>query len=451
MVTPVSGDGELVTRALSGDRAAFGELYNRYFPSVYDFLLRTLRNGEDAADAAQDTFQRAARSLASLAKPAAFKSWLFSIAYGRAMDRLARQKHLSPLSRSHSDAELAPLLERVDPERLANTTEAAGTQEAAHLVWQAATVLNRRAYAVFDLHVRQGLESAEMAEVLGVGKGNAFTMLNRLMRAVEEVLGAYMIMQRGIESCPTLHRIVGRFTVPPLTQDMCRNVERHVSKCDVCQQTRRSLPAPLGLFGAFAVVTAPAGLAEGIWKNVEGHWMQPGRRAVKKVRLGKGLWALARKTETAERGSGQVFGGRDLVLVLCAVLLLAALPVLAIFALPINSGSGSNSPSGTASYDAATKRPVMDTRTPAPTASVTATRAPTTPSPTEMATITPVLPATQHPRVLSTPTPPVARPTRTEAPTEVPQPTATSGPSGRPTPVSRPTQTPLPTLLPLVN
>jgi DNA-directed RNA polymerase specialized sigma24 family protein len=101
---PVSGDGELVTRALGGESAAFGELYDRYFPSVYDFVRRTLRSTEDAADVTQETFLRAMRSLASLPKPAAFKSWLFSIAYGQAMDRLGRQKHPFPPPSPGADA-----------------------------------------------------------------------------------------------------------------------------------------------------------------------------------------------------------------------------------------------------------------------------------------------------------------------------------------------------------
>ncbi|MGA2286206.1 MAG: sigma-70 family RNA polymerase sigma factor [Dehalococcoidia bacterium] len=442
MATPVSGDGELVTRALGGESAAFGELYNRYFPSVYDFLFRTLRDSEDAADAAQETFLRAMRSLASLPKPAAFKSWLFSIAYGRAMDRLARGKRLFSLPPG-ADAESDSLFQQVDSERLAEPEQAPEMQETARLVWEAATVLDRRAYAVLDLHVRQGLTSAEMAEVLGVGKGNAFTMLNRLMRSVEEVFGAYLLMRRGVESCQALGRIVGRFAIPPLTQDMCRAVERHVENCAVCQQTRRSLLAPLAVFGAFAAAPAPTGLMERIWKNLETQWTRPGRRAVKKARLGKGLWMLARKSETAERGSGQTIGGRDLFLVLCAVLVLAALPVIAVFSLSV---SGSSSPSVSPTSEAATKRPPTATRTVGPTPTVTLTRMPTS-SPTEgPLTITPVGPATQHPRLLPT-TPPTRKPAPSSPATSpAPQPT---GPTTKPPPTPRPTKTPWATPPPL--
>jgi len=441
MATPISGDGELVTRALSGESEAFGELYDRYFPSVYDFLHRTLRNSSDAADVTQETFLRAMRSLASLAKPAAFKSWLFSIAYGQAMDRLGRHRPITPPPSGGDESE--SLFQQVDADRLADPEQAAGVQETARLVWEAATTLDRRAYAVLDLHLRQGLDSAEMAEVLGVGKGNAFTMLNRLMRSVEAVLGAYMLMRRGVGSCPALRRIVDRFSIPPLTQDMCHTVERHAENCAVCQQTRRSLLAPLAVFGAFATVPAPTGLMERIGKNLGTQWAQPGRHAVKKARLVKNLWALARKNETAERGSSQSFGGRDLFVVLCAVVLLAALPVIAIFSLSV---SGSSSPSASPAYETATKRPPTETRTAGPTAAATATRTPGA-SPTEQApTMTPVSPATQHPKPTASAAHPTAKPT-SPLPTAIEQPTATSAPSGRPTATPKPTQTPLPTIL----
>ena len=164
MELSTSGDGELVTRALRGESAAFGDLYNRYFPAVYDFLHRTMRNAEEAADVTQETFLRAMESLSSLANPAAFKSWLFSIAHHQALNRLERQKRfVMPPALEDGDEENDPLLRQVDADRLANPEQAAEMQETARLVWEAATSLDRRTYAVLDLHVRQGLESAEIA------------------------------------------------------------------------------------------------------------------------------------------------------------------------------------------------------------------------------------------------------------------------------------------------
>lgn len=443
--TPISGDGELVTRALGGESAAFGDLYNRYFPPVYDFLCRTVRNADVAAEVTQDTFLRAMQSLSSLAKPAAFKSWLFSIAHSQALNRLQRQRRFLPSSPSPGadDAASDPLLRQVDAGRLADPEQALEMQETARLVWEAATSLDRRTYAVLDLHVRQGLESAEIAEMLGVSKGNGFTILARVKRSVEEAIGAYLLMRQGAANCPTLQQIVAPFAVPPVTPDMLRTVERHVEGCAVCERTRRSLLAPLAVFGAFAAVAPPAGLKERIWKNLEGQWAQPGPRSLGKAGLGKGLSTLTRKVETAGRGSGQAIGGRNLVLVLGAVLLVALMPVIAVFALSIPN---SNSPSIQSGLVTATKRPPTATRPPTVPASVTATKAATASSTAESPTLTPVSAATPHPRATTATTAPTAKPAAT--PTQ-PPPTATSGHTLRPSPTIRQRNTPQGTPPPL--
>ena len=79
MATPIpESDADLVLLALEGRQDAFSALYERYFPSVFDFLTRLLRSRDEAADVAQDTFIKALEQLATLKKPERFKSWLFT-------------------------------------------------------------------------------------------------------------------------------------------------------------------------------------------------------------------------------------------------------------------------------------------------------------------------------------------------------------------------------------
>ena len=90
-------DATLVEQARSGNQAAFGELYERYFDRVYDFLARMVRDPSEAADLTQDTFLRAMNSLSSLSKGGSFKSWLFTIARNTALNRLERAARTQPL------------------------------------------------------------------------------------------------------------------------------------------------------------------------------------------------------------------------------------------------------------------------------------------------------------------------------------------------------------------
>jgi len=72
-------DGQLVTRALDGDRKAFDDLILRYQRQAVAVSYRLLGNTQDALEVTQDAFLKGFTSLASLQKPEAFGGWLMRI------------------------------------------------------------------------------------------------------------------------------------------------------------------------------------------------------------------------------------------------------------------------------------------------------------------------------------------------------------------------------------
>src|SRR5882762_6333643 len=72
-------DGQLVTRALDGDRKAFDELIVRYQRQAVAVSYRLLGNTHDALEVTQDAFLKSFSSLATLQKPEAFGGWLMRI------------------------------------------------------------------------------------------------------------------------------------------------------------------------------------------------------------------------------------------------------------------------------------------------------------------------------------------------------------------------------------
>lgn len=80
-------DAELVERARNGDRAAFGDLVERYQQVVFRTALAALRSRDDAEEVAQDAFVSAFKKLDSFRGDASFKTWLLTITWNRAMDR----------------------------------------------------------------------------------------------------------------------------------------------------------------------------------------------------------------------------------------------------------------------------------------------------------------------------------------------------------------------------
>lgn len=272
-------DALLVSRAKAGDLDAFGQLYDRYFNRIYDFCWRILRDSEEAGDVTQDVFLKAMQNLAGLTKAASFKSWLFTIAHNAAVTRAERAGRVVPLPPAAHEEGFGAF-DVPDPSRLDSPELAAGDAELAALVWEAADALNARDYALLDLHVRQGLESAEIAGVLGVSKGNAYTMVSRMKTAAADVIGSYVVARRGSRDCEELEAVLAKFAFPPYTEDVRKAVDLHIKNCETCTKARKSLVAPLEIFGGFAMVPAPLALKGDVWGNVSTQWHVSGPGAL---------------------------------------------------------------------------------------------------------------------------------------------------------------------------
>lgn len=262
-------DADLVVLARRGREDAFGALYERYFPGVYDFLTRLLRDRQEAADVTQDTFIKAFERLAHLQKPESFKSWLFTIAHRNGLNRIERSKRAVAVGDFYVTDREAGELGVIDPDRAGDPERSAEARAAATIIWEAAAGLDPRTYSVMDLHVRQGLESAEIAEVLGVSKGNAYTMVSRMKKQFSEALSTYLLVRKGAQDCPELATIVAPEAGGGLTPELRKAADRHAKTCDVCNDNREALFVPLKIFAALAAAPVPAGLKAAIWGTVQ--------------------------------------------------------------------------------------------------------------------------------------------------------------------------------------
>lgn len=85
-------DRDLVLAARKGDVEAYNRLVSRWEKRVYNYLLRMVRDREDALDLTQETFLKAYRYLARLEDVDCFRHWLFRIAHNEAFSQFRVQK-----------------------------------------------------------------------------------------------------------------------------------------------------------------------------------------------------------------------------------------------------------------------------------------------------------------------------------------------------------------------
>jgi RNA polymerase sigma-70 factor (ECF subfamily) len=110
-------DRDLVRRVNEGDQAAFRTLYDRYFPRVYDFVQRRLRNRADTEETVQEVFINLFNSVGSYRGDAPFGAWVFGVTRRTVASRFKRKQHPTvPLGDDDTNGSQSPTLHRhADP------------------------------------------------------------------------------------------------------------------------------------------------------------------------------------------------------------------------------------------------------------------------------------------------------------------------------------------------
>ena len=248
MTEQTTSDAELVAAWLAGDKPAFAAIYDRYADGLYAFAMSRLRNHAEAADVVQETFVRAAARLTQLRDRSRLRAWLYAIARNRVID--ARRRPMS-----YVDAEEFAEMPADQPE----LADVAARSELAELVWLAADGLTPRDRELLGLHLRHGLDGADLADVVGVTPANLYVSMNRLKERMAKAVGALLIARHGSKDCPELSALLagwdGTFSL-----DVRAKVTRHVEGCAECT-TRRAALITTASFSAGALAVpfiAPA-------------------------------------------------------------------------------------------------------------------------------------------------------------------------------------------------
>lgn len=173
-VPEVDPDLELIEAWRRGSNASLDILFQRVQPRIYGLCLRMLGRPETAADVAQDAFLRMYEGLPGFDGRAKFMTWSIRVTLNCVYSYLRREKlrrHARLPENEHgidigtSEADPAERLQRLTLRR--DVVTALGS-------------LDLQARAIIVLRDLQGLDYADIAEVLGTPIG---TVKSRLFRA----------------------------------------------------------------------------------------------------------------------------------------------------------------------------------------------------------------------------------------------------------------------------
>jgi RNA polymerase sigma factor (sigma-70 family) len=217
-------DDELVTATLAGDATAFATMFDRHAPHVYDHAMSVLRDPSGAAEVTRNTFLAAAHRLGQLGDKTTLRLWLHAVA------------------RSHTLSAADPTIHLVadgnDRQHLSG--------DARDLVWLAAASIDAFDRDILDLHLRQQLDGADLAVVIGCTPEAASRRLDHARAELDRLATPALVVFNARGECNALNVLtfesVGRSTMA--------NVAMHIPSCPVCSARRRSMVGAEALFSA---------------------------------------------------------------------------------------------------------------------------------------------------------------------------------------------------------
>ncbi len=167
-------DRDWVLSARGGDEEAFAQLVRRHSGGLHRAVARVLADDAEAWDVVQMAFLKAWQRLDRYDPRYSFSTWLYRIGTNLAIDLLRSRTSRERTHKAGTEHRL----------RLVGAGETAGSRvegrEADRILGEVVEVLTPQQRSAFVLREMHGLETAEVAEILGC---SATTVRNHIFQA----------------------------------------------------------------------------------------------------------------------------------------------------------------------------------------------------------------------------------------------------------------------------
>ncbi len=160
---------ELIDKCRENDRKAQYDIYKLYYKAMYNTALRILNNADDAEDIMQESFLDAFRKIDTYHGGATFGSWMKRIVINKSLDELRKRKDIFSIDKEGTDIITEEIHE--DPvEVLSYKVEK---------IRSAIADLPEQYRIILSLHLLEGYDHEEIAEILSITYGTSRTRYSR--------------------------------------------------------------------------------------------------------------------------------------------------------------------------------------------------------------------------------------------------------------------------------
>jgi RNA polymerase sigma-70 factor, ECF subfamily len=195
-------DVELLRKAQTGDRAAFGQLVVHFQDRLFNAVLRLVGDPEEARELTQEAFTRALVKIDSFRGDAAPYTWLFRIAVNLAISQLRKvqRRRVFSLDRPSGNGatvgagedQASNLIDRVAQACGDDPAQIIENRERDQQVLAALGRLDAEYRAVLVMRDIEGFDYQQMADVLELPLGTLKSRLFRARLALRDELRAYL-------------------------------------------------------------------------------------------------------------------------------------------------------------------------------------------------------------------------------------------------------------------
>jgi RNA polymerase sigma-70 factor (ECF subfamily) len=187
----------LVQQCQRGDSAAMERLILRYQNRIYNVILKICANTDDAAELTQETFVKVIENIDKFDGRSGFYTWAFRIAVNLTLNYCKRSNKIGFSSldaQDYSDDGQATrqLKDFLSDDSMPQPSSVAQNKELCDIVIKSLMKLDDMHRAVIVLRDIEGMNYAQIAEVLGIELGTVKSRLSRARSNLREILEAVL-------------------------------------------------------------------------------------------------------------------------------------------------------------------------------------------------------------------------------------------------------------------
>lgn len=192
------GQETIADRIQRGDRQAFRDFTEKYYPLVLRSIMGFVHNEEDAKDLSQEVFIELYQSIDKFRKESQLSTWIYRIAVNKSLNYIRNKKRLQIWQNIGNIFSLPPNTASASYEA-SDDVRSIESRERSGVIHQAMDALPKNQKIAFTLSKYDELSNKEIAEIMDVSVSAVESLVHRAKLNLQKKLIGYFEKKVEVE------------------------------------------------------------------------------------------------------------------------------------------------------------------------------------------------------------------------------------------------------------